>query len=131
MWLLPWNAERPRTTEEPTHPKATMVEFAFGGEIEKCWAPAPKGGFRGGGEEDSVLAPYWAIDWAKAEEKPNMDLKPVTLKLAKLGEVTGISSNALKLRTQGGAQGNGVLTIYALTNTRRVKAGEVLLRKKH
>ena len=78
-------------------------------------------------DEDSVLAPYWAVDFAKAEEKPNMDLKPVYIKLAKLGDVMGLSLGALKLCAP--AEGNAVLTIFALTNTRRVKAGEVLLRK--
>ena len=132
LWLLPWNAEQPCTSKEQNHAKATTVEFSFAGEVETCWVPARCRGFRGGDDdEDSVVAPYWAVDFAKAEEKPNMDLKPVTIKLGKLGEVSGLSSNALKLSAQAGPQGNGLLTIYALTNTKRVKAGEVLLRKKH
>ena len=103
----------------------------FEGEKDKCWVPAKKIFEKGSGkdEEDNVVAPYWAVDFAKDEEKPNMSLKPVTLKLGKLGEVTGISKPALTLPTPGGAQGNGLLTIYALTNTKRVKVGDVLLRK--
>ena len=41
----------------------------------------------------------------------------------------GIGFSALKLGIGSGAAGNGMLRIHALTNTRRVKAGEVLLRK--
>ena len=102
----------------------------FEGEKDKCWVPAKKIFEKGSGkDEDNVVAPYWAVDFAKDEEKPNMSLKPVTLKLGKLGEVTGISKSDLTLPTPGGAQGNGLLTIYALTNTKRVKVGDVLLRK--
>jgi hypothetical protein len=131
LWLIPWNAQTPCMREEQHHLKATSVQYAFGGQTETCWVPAKKTSCKAHGEddEDIVLAPYWAVDFAKAEEKPNMDLKPVTIKFGKLGDVTGIGANALKMCVLSGADANGVLTIYALTNTRKVKAGEILLRK--
>ena len=84
---------------------------------------------RGKGDGDSVLAPYWAVDFAKDEEKPNMDLKWVCVKLLNIGEVSGVGVSALTLVTQRGQDGNGKLYIQALTNTKRVKEGDILLRK--
>ena len=75
--------------------------------------------------DEHVFAPYSAVDFAKAEETLSMYLKLVPFSLASLGDVTGSSSDASNWVTQD----QGMLTIYALTNTRRVKSNMVLLRK--
>ena len=132
LWLLPWNANGAITIKEQTQKKATTVELAFHGETSTCWVSHLKAcSWTDVDDEESVVAPYWAVDFATDGEKPNMDLKPVTLKLAKMGEVGGLSANVLKLIARPGHEGEGMLRIYALTNTRRVKANEVLLRKVH
>ena len=76
-----------------------------------------------------MVAPYWAVDFAKGEEKANMDLKIVNLKLGKMGEVSGLATAFLGLVLQRGTDANGKLLIQALTNTKRLKEGDVLLRK--
>ena len=127
--------ERPRALHhQGTKPqkKATTVELSFAGETDVCWVRASKAcswSTDDEGATDSVVAPYWAVDFAKGDEKPNMDLKPIEIKVTKLGDTLGLAANTLRLVTRPGAQGNGVLKIFALTNTRRLKSGEVLLRK--
>ena len=130
LWLLPLNTRNACSSKEPSHKKAAKVELWFRDEVSTCWVPFSNGIWSPNeGEADSVVAPYWAVDFAKGEEKANMDLKIVNLKLGKMGEVSGLATAFLGLVLQRGADANGRLAIQALTNTKRLKEGDVLLRK--
>ena len=130
LWLLPFNSRSPCSSKEPSHKKAAKVELWFRDEVSTCWVPFSNAcAWSDEGEADSVVAPYWAVDFAKGEEKANMDLKIVNLKLGKMGEVSGLATAFLGLVLQRGTDANGKLLIQALTNTKRLKEGDVLLRK--
>ena len=131
LWLLPLNTRNACSSKEPSHKKAAKVELWFRDEVSTCWVPFSNACAWSAdeGEGDSVVAPYWAVDFAKGEEKANMDLRIVNLKLAKMGEVSGLATPFLGLVLQRGPDANGRLAIQALTNTKRLKEGDVLLRK--
>ena len=93
-----------------------------------AWAPDDKK-VAPGDKKNSVLAPYCAVDFTIGEEKSYMEPRPVELKLGRMGEASGLASTALRLVAFGGGEGNGILAMQALTDTKRLKKGDVLLWK--
>ena len=124
LCLVPYSSAN-FVDKEPTHPKAVAVQFSLRDEVTDFWIP-----FNGSiiwDKDKSILSPYWAVGFAKegTDDKANMYLKRVSVKLGTACKVDTPEFNSLQA-----ARGvdRGTFSFPVLVNKMRVKAGDPLWR---
>ena len=93
--------------------------------VENFWIPFA--GSISWDKDKSILSPFWAVGFVKegSDDKANMTLKRVDVKLGPPGKVEGVEFKDLQAPT---AKDRGTFSFQVLMNKMKVKEGEPLLR---
>ena len=122
--LVPYSSAN-FVVNEPTHQKSVSVKFTMKDSVETFWIPFA--GSISWDKDKSILSPFWAVGFVKegSDDKANMTLKRVDVKLGPPGKVEGVEFKDLQATI---AKDRGTFSFQVLVNKMKVKEGEPLLR---
>ena len=111
--------------KEPNHQKAVAVQFTLRDAVTDFWIP-----FNGSiswDKEKSILSPFWAVGFVKegSDDKANMTLKRMAVKLGAPGKVEPTEFNALQAANP---KDRGTFSFQVLVNKMKVTEGDPLWR---